>query len=166
MRPFLPRYVPDFDALLWLDADAWVQDWSAIELHLKALETHDIAATPEVDRGYSAFVGMTPAERAQPVTAWWRGVCRQFYGDEANDPWVEQPIVNAGVFAARSSWRALVTPKPPAHSIRAKTSKPCCAKSEAEAKENAPPPPPPPTPSVVTTPPRRPPARAIPATSP
>lgn len=102
VRPFLPRYVPGFDALLWLDADAWVQDWHAVELHLKALETHDIAATPEVDRGYSVFVGVTPAERAQPVTAWWRGVCHQFYGDGADGPWVEQPIVNAGVFAARS----------------------------------------------------------------
>lgn len=102
VRPFLPRYLPGFDALLWIDADAWVQDWHAVELHLKALETCDIAATPEVDRGYSPFVGMTPAERAQPVTAWWRGVCRQFYGDAADGAWVEHPIVNAGVFAARS----------------------------------------------------------------
>src|SRR5262249_49941592 len=31
-RPFLPKYFPGYDLYFWLDADAWVQDWSAVEL--------------------------------------------------------------------------------------------------------------------------------------
>jgi hypothetical protein len=29
-RPHLPRYVDDADTLIWLDADTWVQEWSAV----------------------------------------------------------------------------------------------------------------------------------------
>jgi len=29
-RPHLPRYVDDADTLVWLDADTWVQEWSAV----------------------------------------------------------------------------------------------------------------------------------------
>ena len=53
-----------------------------------------------------------------------------------------------GVFAARSSWRALVTPKPPDGLARPKKSKPC-GDAEADAIAAAPPPrsPPPASPS-------------------
>ena len=48
-----------------------------------------------------------------------------------------------GVFAARSSWRALVTPKPPDGVARTKKAK-ACREAEATAKATAPPPPSPP----------------------
>ncbi|MFS8907272.1 TylF/MycF/NovP-related O-methyltransferase [Synechococcus sp. OH2] len=31
-RPFLPEYFPGYEVYIWIDADAWVQEWSAIEL--------------------------------------------------------------------------------------------------------------------------------------
>ena len=34
-RAFLPKYFPDYEKFLWIDCDAWVQDWSAIELYFK-----------------------------------------------------------------------------------------------------------------------------------
>jgi hypothetical protein len=30
-RPFLPRHFPYYEMYLWLDADAWLQDWRAVE---------------------------------------------------------------------------------------------------------------------------------------
>lgn len=30
VRPFLPRYLPGYDIYVWIDADAWVQERSAI----------------------------------------------------------------------------------------------------------------------------------------
>jgi hypothetical protein len=33
-KMFLPEYFPGYETLVWIDADAWVQDWAAIELFL------------------------------------------------------------------------------------------------------------------------------------
>ena len=32
-RAFLPKYFPGYKKYLWIDADAWVNSWSAIELY-------------------------------------------------------------------------------------------------------------------------------------
>ncbi len=32
-RPLLPRYFPGHDVYMHMDADAWVQDWAAVELY-------------------------------------------------------------------------------------------------------------------------------------
>ena len=31
-RAFLPKYFPDYEKYLWIDCDAWVNDWECIEL--------------------------------------------------------------------------------------------------------------------------------------
>ncbi|MGY2837893.1 class I SAM-dependent methyltransferase, partial [Thermostichus sp. MS-CIW-41] len=33
-RPFIADYFPGYEVYIWLDADTWVQDWSAIELFI------------------------------------------------------------------------------------------------------------------------------------
>jgi hypothetical protein len=53
-QPFLPKYVPDHDILLWIDADCWVQDASTIDLYLRAASEGLLAISLEVDRCYSA----------------------------------------------------------------------------------------------------------------
>ena len=30
-RAFLPKYFPNYKKYLWIDCDAWVQDWSSID---------------------------------------------------------------------------------------------------------------------------------------
>ena len=30
-RPHLPKHFPGYDIIMWMDADAWVQQWSAVE---------------------------------------------------------------------------------------------------------------------------------------
>ena len=37
-RAFLPKYFPNYEKYLWIDADAWVNSWDAIELYFKGCE--------------------------------------------------------------------------------------------------------------------------------
>ena len=51
-RPFLNKYLPDYETIVWLDTDTWVQDWSAIDLYIKAAQKKVLACTLQVDRAY------------------------------------------------------------------------------------------------------------------
>ena len=35
-RPFLPRHFPGYEMYFWLDADAWVQEWRAVDIYCAA----------------------------------------------------------------------------------------------------------------------------------
>ena len=48
-RAFLPKYFPGFKKYIWIDADAWVNSWYAIELYIKGCEKKKIS--------YSNFSG-------------------------------------------------------------------------------------------------------------
>src|ERR1051325_5520828 len=52
-RSRLPKYFPDFDPIIWIDSDCWLQDWRAIDLLLEAAQTDNrLAVVPEIDRCY------------------------------------------------------------------------------------------------------------------
>jgi hypothetical protein len=51
-RAFLPRYFPGYDKYLWIDADAWVNSWYAIELYFKGCEDKKLAIATSADRAY------------------------------------------------------------------------------------------------------------------
>ena len=51
-RAFLPKYFPSYDKYLWIDCDAWVNDWKAIELYFKACENGKLGITQTVGPGY------------------------------------------------------------------------------------------------------------------
>ena len=59
-RPFLRRYFPNFDIYLWIDADAWVQDWEAVKLLVKGAAKRGLAVVAELDRGYYLPYGKLP----------------------------------------------------------------------------------------------------------
>jgi len=42
-KPYLPDYFPGYDTYLWIDADAWVADWRAIELILEGCRDGSLA---------------------------------------------------------------------------------------------------------------------------
>ena len=42
-RAFLPKYFPGFKKYLWIDADAWVNSWNAIELYFKGCEQNRLS---------------------------------------------------------------------------------------------------------------------------
>lgn len=47
VKLFPPAYFPGCDLYLWLDADAWVADWSAVELLLEGARRGALAAVPD-----------------------------------------------------------------------------------------------------------------------
>jgi len=51
-RAFLPKYFPNYQKYLWIDCDAWVNDWSSIELYLKACDDGKLGITQTIGPGY------------------------------------------------------------------------------------------------------------------
>ena len=51
-RAFLPKYFPNYEKYLWIDCDAWVNDWTSIELYLKACENGKLGITQTLGPGY------------------------------------------------------------------------------------------------------------------
>ena len=51
-RAFLPSYFPNYEKYLWIDCDAWVNDWSAVDLYLKACENGKLGITQTIGPGY------------------------------------------------------------------------------------------------------------------
>jgi hypothetical protein len=94
-RPFLRRYFPGFDVYFWLDADAWVQDWTAVELFCDgALRRRGMALVPEIDRGSARQYGGLP-EYWKLAAGWYAAA----FGNEVAAKLHSFPMLNAGVFA-------------------------------------------------------------------
>jgi hypothetical protein len=51
-RAFLPKYFPSYEKFLWIDCDAWVNDWNSIELYFKACENGKLGITQTLGPGY------------------------------------------------------------------------------------------------------------------
>ena len=51
-RAFLPKYFPSYEKFLWIDCDAWVNDWNSVELYFKACENGKLGITQTVGPGY------------------------------------------------------------------------------------------------------------------
>ena len=51
-RAFIPKYFPEFEKYLWIDCDAWVNSWSAVELYFKACEHGKLGITQSIGPGY------------------------------------------------------------------------------------------------------------------
>ena len=51
-RAFLPKYFPSYEKYLWIDCDAWVNDWNCIELYFKACENGKLGITQTMGPGY------------------------------------------------------------------------------------------------------------------
>ncbi|MDA1324546.1 MAG: hypothetical protein O3C34_07355 [Proteobacteria bacterium] len=94
-RPFIPRYFPGYDIYLHVDSDAWIQDWSTVEIYLDAAARGCLAITPQIDRAYNTFY-----KRAKRL-----GRTQNFksflwsYGRRRADRLGRNPILNCGVFA-------------------------------------------------------------------
>jgi predicted O-methyltransferase YrrM len=94
-RPFLRKYFPNFDIYLWIDADAWVQDWKAIDLLVQAAKRGGLAIVPEIDRGSEIQYGGLRK-------FWWQWVYNKYqaaFGEEVAENFYSYPVLNAGVFA-------------------------------------------------------------------
>ncbi|MBV8650586.1 MAG: hypothetical protein JO255_03905 [Alphaproteobacteria bacterium] len=96
-RPFVPRYFPGYQTYLWIDADAWVQEWSAIEMALTAASLGKLAIAPEIDRSYKRHY---KRPKLFGMTLQWH-CYRKAYGWRVADRMGRNPMLNCGVFALR-----------------------------------------------------------------
>ena len=51
-RAFLPKYFPDYEKYLWIDCDAWVNDWKCIKLYFQACDNGKLGITQTMGPGY------------------------------------------------------------------------------------------------------------------
>jgi hypothetical protein len=94
-RPFLPRYFPGYSMYLWLDADAWLQDWRVVELYCAAAGRDKLAITPEIDRAYKRHY---KRPKLFGMNLIWKNY-REAFGWRVADRLGRNPTVNCGVLA-------------------------------------------------------------------
>lgn len=102
-RPFLPRHFPGYETYVWIDSDAWVQDWHAVDCLVRAAAGGAIAIVPEIDRSYR-----TEYDRGRN-RRWMMHNYRRFFGKSAAEALWLMPVLNSGVFALRHDavhWQA------------------------------------------------------------
>lgn len=89
-RPFLPEYFPGYEVYIWIDADAWVQDWSAIDLLVLGAKRKGFAIVPELFAKHST----------RSVRHAWIALQYSRYFHYTDFAGLEiEPLLNAGVFS-------------------------------------------------------------------
>ena len=96
-RPWLPRYFPGRDIVVWLDADLWVQDPAALLLYVRGAEESGFAVAPELDRSYRTVQG--PSR----VGDFHRSVYRDCFGPGLAETMLRYAVVNSGALAGRAA---------------------------------------------------------------
>ena len=54
-RAFLPKYFPNYEKYLWIDCDAWLNDWNCIKLYFKACDDGKLGITQTIGPGYKVI---------------------------------------------------------------------------------------------------------------
>jgi len=104
-RAFLPKYFPNYKKYLWIDADAYVNSWEAIELYLKGCENNKLSISTEADRAYGRVL------RAEFVFGSFARIKSQNYKHAKSSGFSEKiarqvalkPHLNIGVFALEAN---------------------------------------------------------------
>ena len=100
-RAFLPKYFPGYKKYLWIDADAWVNSWEAIDLYFKGCEKNKLAISTSADRSYGRVL------RAEWIFGSFATVKSQNYKHAKSSGFSEEiarkvalmPHLNIGVFS-------------------------------------------------------------------
>ncbi len=100
-RAFLPKYFPSYEKYIWIDADAWVNSWNAIELYIKGCENKKLAIATSADRSYGRVL------RAEWVLGSFAKIKSQNYKHAKSSGFSEKiarevalkPHLNIGVFS-------------------------------------------------------------------
>ena len=100
-RAFLPKYFPNYKKYLWIDADAWVNCWEAIDLYFKGCENNKLSIATSADRAYGRVL------RAEWLIGGFAKIKSQNYKHAKSSGFSEKiarevalkPHLNIGVFA-------------------------------------------------------------------
>ena len=104
-RAFIPKYFPNYKKYLWIDADAWVNSWEAIELYFKGCENDKLSISTSADRAYGRVL------RAEWFFGSFARIKSQNYKHAKSSGFPEKiarqvalkPHLNIGVFALESN---------------------------------------------------------------
>ena len=104
-RAFIPDYFPNYKKYLWIDADAWVNSWFAIELYLKGSDNNKLAISTSADRSYGRVL------RADWLIGSYAKIKSQNYKHAKSSGFSEkiarqvalQPHLNIGVFCLNNA---------------------------------------------------------------
>jgi lipopolysaccharide biosynthesis glycosyltransferase len=100
VRPFLPEYFPNYQNIMWIDADAWVENPASIANYFEIAASQKLAIVPEIDHCYKINL---------PIQTWRSQRLRQYFGKQAVNFLNMKSFVNAGVFALSAQaphWQA------------------------------------------------------------
>lgn len=114
-RPFIPQLFPGYDLYIWMDADTWLQDFTAIDWLIKAASKKGLAATPQVDRNWGKsmrlkWLGPLPFK----ARSFYYSNAKIAFGGKIARQLFPFPTVNVGVFAMTGNapqwlrWQGLI----------------------------------------------------------
>ena len=109
-RAFLPKYFPGYKKYLWIDCDAWVNDWQSVELYFKACENGKLGITQTIGPGYKIMskVKWIFGKLALIKSQNFKHAIRSKIGIDKARKLAFVPHINIGVFALEhdsSSWK-------------------------------------------------------------
>ena len=100
-RAFLPKYFPDYEKYLWIDCDAWVNDWKCIKLYFQACDDGKLGITQTMGPGYKItskvnwLIGKLAIIRSQNF----KHAVKSKIGYEKARKLAFAPHINIGVFS-------------------------------------------------------------------
>ncbi len=104
-RAMLPDLVPGYDIYIWIDADAWVQRWDAIDLLIRGAAAGALAAVAELHPCFNLPIPGLKIKhlpfRLMYVKSWAHRRYRRFFSAAAAREFGFEPILNSGVVALR-----------------------------------------------------------------
>lgn len=110
-KAFLDRYFPEFGHIVWIDADAWVQDWAAVELMVEGAMRGKLAVVSQASRynAVSLNVRWSLLGYAKVRSILYKNARRAGLRPELQKAIGNRPTLNSGVYAlptAAPHWRA------------------------------------------------------------
>ena len=104
-RAFLPKYFPDYENYIWIDSDAWVNDWHAIDLLIKGCKMKELAITQTIAPGYRDVgkVNWIFGNIASVKTQNFKHAIRSGFEKDIARKIAFAPHLNIGVFSMRKS---------------------------------------------------------------
>jgi len=111
-KPFIPNLFPGFSKYLWVDADIWFQDCSALEDYLEAADSSGIAICyedhPLYQRSEKKRLPKILEQLRLKNESYKSKRLRKYFGRASARKWGDSPTLNSGIFcitAESSVWR-------------------------------------------------------------
>ena len=110
-RAFLPKYFPSYEKYLWIDCDAWVNDWNTIEIYFKACDDGKLGITQTIGPGYkiTSKVNWVIGKLAIIKSQNFKHAVKSNIGYEKARKLAFAPHINIGVFSLEknsTSWKS------------------------------------------------------------